>query len=211
MRTDRKLRTSQRQIYACGDVAGPHLFTHTASYQAGIVLRNALFHLPVRAQNRAIPWCTFSDPEFARVGLSENDAKQRGIAHRVYSVPMTAVDRAQTDGACLGRAKILTDPRSRLLGAAAVSPHAGEFIHEYVLAIAKGMKASDLAGVIHIYPTFAEINRRVAEQELKAKLTPARKRWLKRLFGLRETHDAIDAGHAAHPAAARGQSKCGCR
>lgn len=183
--TDTRLRTSNRRIYACGDVTGSHLFTHMAEHQAGVVLRNALFHWPARVERKVIPWCTFTDPELARVGLSETEAQAENIPHRVYSFPFSAIDRAQAEGATAGCAKIITTPRGRLLGAALVGPHAGELIHEYVLALAKGMKVSDLAGVIHIYPTLAQINRRVAEQPMKAALTPSRKRWLQFLFALR--------------------------
>lgn len=183
--TDSRLRTSNRRIYACGDVTGSHLFTHMAEHQAGVVLRNALFHWPARVERKVIPWCTFTDPELARVGLSETEAKEENIPHRVYTLPFSAIDRAQAVGATTGHAKVITTPRGRLLGAALVGLHAGELIHEYVLALAKGMNASDLAGVIHIYPTLAQINRRVAEQPMKEALTPSRKRWLKRLFALR--------------------------
>ncbi len=189
--TDNRLRTSNPRIYACGDVAGPYLFTHMASHHAGVVLRNTLFRWPARVEEQVIPWCTFTDPELARVGLSETEAKNQGIPHKVYTFPFDGLDRAQTDGTTVGRAKILTNPRGKLLGATLAGPHAGELIHEYVLALAKGMKASDLAGVIHIYPTLAEINRRVAEQHLKAALTPVRRRWMKRLFGLRGEYDGV--------------------
>ncbi len=183
--TDPRLRTSTKHIYACGDVTGPYLFTHMAEHQAGVVLRNALFHLPAKVERRVIPWCTYSDPELARVGLSENEAQQRGIPHQVYNFPFHGIDRAQTDGETDGFAKIITDLKGKLLGATLVGPHAGELIHEYVLALAKGMKAKDLSRVIHIYPTLAQINRRVADQRLKAGLTPRAKKWLKRIFRLR--------------------------
>ncbi|MBI3575858.1 MAG: FAD-dependent oxidoreductase [Gammaproteobacteria bacterium] len=184
---DARLRTTNRRIYACGDLAGPYLFTHMAEYQAGVVLRNALFHMPAKAQTRVVPWCTFTDPELARVGLSEAEAVRAGISHSVYRFPFADVDRAVADGEPTGCAKIVTDRRGRLLGAAIAGAHAGELIHEYALALSKNMKVSDLAGVIHIYPTLAQINRRVAEQRLKEGLTPARRRWLQRLFGLRGT------------------------
>jgi pyruvate/2-oxoglutarate dehydrogenase complex dihydrolipoamide dehydrogenase (E3) component len=187
--TDKRLRTSNPRIHACGDVAGPYLFTHMASHHAGVVLRNTLFRWPAKVEERVIPWCTFTDPELARVGLSETEAKNQGVPHKIYTFPFDGLDRAQTDGTTVGRAKILTSPKGKLLGAALAGPHAGELIHEYVLALAKGMRASDLAGVIHIYPTLAEINRKVAEQHLKAALTPARRRWMKRLFGLRGEYD----------------------
>lgn len=185
IRTDPRLRTTAKHIYACGDVTGPYLFTHMAEHQAGVVLRNALFHLPAKVEQRVIPWCTYSDPEVARVGLSENQARRQGVAHQVYTFPFHDIDRAQTDGETDGFAKIITGPQGKLLGATLVGPHAGELIHEYVLALANGMKAKDLSGVIHIYPTLAQINRRVADQHLKAGLTPRAKKWLKRIFRLR--------------------------
>lgn len=201
LRLNSRLRTTNRRIFACGDVAGPYLFTHVAEYQAGVVLRDALFHLPVRASATAIPWCTFSDPELARVGLSEREAVQRNLAHRVYRFDFADIDRAVADGATEGRAKLITSPPGKLLGVAIAGAHAGELIHEYVLAIDRGLKASDLAGMIHIYPTVAQINRKLAEQHLKAKLTPTARRWIKRLFGLRgeETArcNAEEVGHEA--------------
>ncbi len=187
IKTDRRLRTSNRSIYACGDVVGPYQFTHMAEHHAGIILRNAIFRLPAKTEERVIPWCTFTDPELARVGLSESEAQQQNIPHRVYSFPFNDIDRAQAEGATEGKAKIITDQKGRLLGAALAGPNAGELIHEYTLAIAKRMKASDLSGVIHIYPTLAQINRRVADQRLKEGLTPIRKKWIQRLFGLRGT------------------------
>ncbi|MBD9358320.1 dihydrolipoyl dehydrogenase family protein [Methylomonas albis] len=182
---DARLRTSNKNIYACGDVAGPYLFTHMAEHQAGVVLKNALFHWPSKARTRNIPWCTYTDPELARVGLSETEAVAQGITHRVYRFPFADIDRAVTADETVGMSKIITTPRGKLLGACIVGPQAGELIAEYVLALAKGMSAADLSNTIHIYPTLAQINRRVADQSLKEALTPQRKRWLKWLFGLR--------------------------
>ena len=122
-----------------------------------------------------MPWCTYTDPELARVGLSETEAKQQGIAHRVYRFPFDDIDRARAEGETEGFAKIVTDPRGKLLGAAIVGPHAGELIAEYVLAMTKGMKAADISATIHTYPTLAQINRRVADQRLKEGLTPSSK------------------------------------
>ncbi|TAN52304.1 MAG: FAD-binding protein [Methylococcaceae bacterium] len=185
LKLDARLRTTNKRIYACGDVAGPYLFTHMAEYQAGIVLRNALFHWPARCSPTAVPWCTFTDPELARVGLSESEAVRHGIPHLVYGFDFAHIDRAVADDATHGRAKLVVSPRGKLLGAALCGSQAGELIHEYVLALTKGMTVSDLAGVIHIYPTLAQINRRVAELHLRTKLTPGVKRWIQRLFGLR--------------------------
>jgi pyruvate/2-oxoglutarate dehydrogenase complex dihydrolipoamide dehydrogenase (E3) component len=185
LKLDARLRTTNQRIYACGDVAGPFLFTHMAEHQAGVVLKNALFHIPSKAETRTVPWCTFTDPELARVGLSEREARDQGIRHRVYTFDFADLDRAVTDDQPIGRAKLITTPRGRILGAAIAGAHAGELIHEYVLAMRKNLKVSDLAGTIHVYPTLAQINRRLAEQRLKARLTPTAKRWLKCLFGLR--------------------------
>ena len=185
LKVDARLRTTNKHIYACGDVAGPFLFTHMAEHQAGVVLRNALFHLPAKAQATSIPWCTFTAPELARVGLSQQEAEQQGIKHRVYTFPFSEIDRGIADGAADGMAKIITTPRGKLLGACIVGPHAGELIAEYVLAISQGLNVSALSNTIHIYPTLAQINRRVADQRMKEALTPMRKRWIKRLFGLR--------------------------
>ncbi|MBL1321828.1 MAG: FAD-dependent oxidoreductase [Methylophaga sp.] len=184
---DARLRTTNKKIFACGDVAGPYLFTHMAEHQAGIVLRNALFHLPAKAQNKNIPWCTFTSPELARVGLSEHEAQQSNIKHRVYTFPFAELDRGITDGETKGMAKIITSPKGKLLGACIVGAHAGELIAEYVLAISQGLNISALSNTIHIYPTLAQINRRVADQRMKESLTPDRKKWIKRLFGLRGT------------------------
>lgn len=185
VKTDARLRTTNRSIYACGDVAGPYLFTHMAEHQAGVVLRNALFHLPAKVESSVIPWATFTDPELARVGLSEAEAKAGGVAHEVFRFPFSDIDRAIADSATEGMAKIIAAPNGRILGAAIVGPNAGELIHEYALAMSKKMKLKDLSGFIHIYPTLAQINRRVADERMKSSLTPARKRLMQRMFGLR--------------------------
>lgn len=183
--SDARLRTSNKRVFVAGDVVGGPQFTHMAEHHAGVVLRNAIFRLPAKAEQKVIPWATFCDPELARVGLSETEAKQQGIAHKAYTFPFQDMDRARADGTTEGFAKIITSPKGKLLGAAIVGPHAGELIHEYVLAIAKGMKASDLSRVIHIYPTLAQINRRVADARMKEGLSPNAKKWIKKIFGLR--------------------------
>jgi pyruvate/2-oxoglutarate dehydrogenase complex dihydrolipoamide dehydrogenase (E3) component len=156
-----------------------------AEHHAGIVLRQALFRMKWTKPSRIVPWCTYTDPELARVGLSEAEARQRGVVHRVYRFAFDEIDRARAEGETEGFAKIVTDPKGRLLGAAIVGPHAGELIAEYPLALSKNMRAKDLSGVIHVYPTLAQINRRVADQRLKEGLTPSAKRWIQRIFGLR--------------------------
>lgn len=182
---DRRLRTTNPKIYACGDVAGPFLFTHMAEHQAAVVLKNALFHWPAKSEQRVVPWCTFTDPELARVGLSEAEAIRQKVPHRVYRLPVEEIDRARTMHATRGFAKVLAAPNGKILGAAIVGPEAGELIHEFVLAMQAGLKLAQISGTIHIYPTLAQLNRRVADLRLKQALTPGRKRWLKRLFRLR--------------------------
>ncbi|MGH8413107.1 MAG: dihydrolipoyl dehydrogenase family protein [Gammaproteobacteria bacterium] len=181
---DTRLRTSQPHIYACGDVIGPWRFTHMAEHQAGIVLRNALLHLRARP-SQVIPWCTFTEPEVARVGLSEREARAKNLRHEVYRVPFSRADRAQTDNQTQGFIKLLTDRRGRLLGAAIVGAHAGELIHEFALAMARRMRAKDISACIHLYPALAQLNRFVADERMKIRLTPTARRWLQRIFRLR--------------------------
>jgi len=181
---DEKLRTTNPNVFVVGDVAGGHQFTHVAEHHAGIVLRQAIFKLWWAKPAKVIPWCTFTDPELARVGLSETEAKQSNIAHKVYRFPFEEIDRARAEGETEGFAKIVTDPKGKLLGAAIVGPHAGELIAEYGLALTKGMNAKDISGVIHTYPTLASISRRVADQRMKEGLTPTAKTWIKRIFRL---------------------------
>ncbi len=182
--TDGGLRTTNSRIYVAGDVAGGYQFTHLAEHHAGIVLRHAIFRMKWTRPSLVVPWCTYTEPELARVGLSETEAKKNGVDHRVYKFAFEEIDRARAEGETDGFAKLVTDRKGKLLGAAIVGPSAGELIAEYVLALAKGMKAADLSSVIHPYPTLAQINRRVADQRLKEGLTPTSKIWIKRLFGL---------------------------
>jgi pyruvate/2-oxoglutarate dehydrogenase complex dihydrolipoamide dehydrogenase (E3) component len=179
------LRTTNPSIYVVGDAAGGHLFTHVAEHHAGIVLRNAIFRMKWAKPSLVVPWCTFTDPELARVGMSETEAKRSGSAYKVYRFPFADIDRARAEGETAGLAKIVTNHRGKLLGAAIVGPHAGELIAEFGLALSQGMRASDLSSVIHAYPTLAQINRRVADLRMKEGLTPTSRRWLQRLFGLR--------------------------
>ncbi len=182
---DDRLRTTQRHIFAIGDAAGGQQFTHVAEHQAGVVLRHAIFRMAWAKPSAVMPWCTYTDPELARVGLSETEATARGLAHRVYRFPFADIDRARADGETEGFAKLVTDSRGRILGAAIVGPHAGELIAEYGLAVTKGMRAQDVSGTIHAYPTLASISRRVADQRQKERLTPNARRWIQRLFRLR--------------------------
>jgi pyruvate/2-oxoglutarate dehydrogenase complex dihydrolipoamide dehydrogenase (E3) component len=181
---DATLRTTNPRVWLCGDVAGGAQFTHVAGHHAGILLRQAIFRMRWARPSTHIPWCTYTDPELARIGLSETEAKKAGTDHRVYRFGFDEIDRARAEGETEGFAKVITDPKGKILGAAIVGPHAGEVIAEYVLAVNRGMNLKELAGIVHIYPTFAEINKRVADQRLKEGLTPKSKAWIQRIFGL---------------------------
>lgn len=157
-----KLQTSNPRIYACGDVIGGYQFTHVAGYQANVALKNALF-LPIfKAEDRVIPWATFTDPELARVGLTEQEARER-YGNDIYIIKQefAEVDRAQAEAATAGFAKIIVRRNGEILGAHMVGAAAGELIHEIVLAMSHKLKISALGG-IHIYPTLAEVNSKAA-------------------------------------------------
>lgn len=182
---DDRLRTSQRHIYVAGDVAGGPQFTHLAEHHAGLVLRHAIFRMRWTKPSPILPWCTYTDPEIARVGISETEAAQRGVAHRVYRFAFDEIDRARAEGETEGFAKLVTNPKGKILGAAIVGPHAGELVAEITLAMNQGLSAKHVSAAIHAYPTLSSIGRRVADQRMKEGLTPTSKAWIKRIFGLR--------------------------
>ena len=182
---DGRLRSSQRHIYACGDVCGPYAFTHMAEYQAGIIISNAVFRLRRRVDYRVVPRVTFSDPELAQVGLSESEARSRGIDPKILRFPFSQIDRALAEREEQGMLKLVTH-RGKLLGASMLGPHAGELIHEMVLAMKSGASVATIASTIHAYPTLAQIHRRTANTAFAQTLfSPATRhlvRWLQRLI-----------------------------
>ncbi len=181
---DRRLRTSNRRIYAAGDVAGGYQFTHLAAYHAGIVLRNALFRLPAKVDTRALPWVTYTDPELAHVGLTEAQALDAiGTRIRVLRSEFAGNDRARTERTTRGRIKVVVSGRGRVLGASIVGAHAGELILPWVLAVGGRFKIGTLAGVIAPYPTLGEISKQVAGSYYTPTLFGPRVRWLVRLLG----------------------------
>ena len=165
------LQTRYPNIYACGDVAGPYQFTHTASHQAWYTAVNGLFGMfkKFKADYRVIPWATFSDPEVARVGINEQEAKEQGIAYDVTRYDIDDLDRAIADGEAHGFIKVLTVPgKDKILGVTIVGHHAGDIIAEYVTAMKHGLGLNKILGTIHIYPTLAETNKFVAGNWKKA-------------------------------------------
>ena len=168
---DKRLRTTNPRVYAIGDIAGGPQFTHAANYHAGLVIRNALFRLPVKADNDLIPRVTFTDPELAQVGLTEAEARRRGIAIRIARWPYHENDRAQAERETRGHIKVLTDKRGKILGATIVGLAAGELITTWTLAIEQGLNIRALTGIVVPYPTLAEVGKRAAIAHLAPRLT----------------------------------------
>jgi pyruvate/2-oxoglutarate dehydrogenase complex dihydrolipoamide dehydrogenase (E3) component/uncharacterized membrane protein YdjX (TVP38/TMEM64 family) len=177
------LRTIYPNIYACGDVAGPYQFTHTASHQAWYATVNALFS-PLRtfkADYRVIPWATFTEPEVARVGLNETDAREKNIPYDVTSYSLADLDRAIVDEAAHGMAKVLTVPgNDKILGASIVGERAGELMAEFILAMRHGLGLNKILGTIHVYPTLNEANKYVAGAWKRNHAPQQALKWLER-------------------------------
>lgn len=185
---DDHLQTTNRKIFAAGDVCSPYKFTHAADFMARAVIQNAFFGFAgkKRVSQLTIPWCTYTDPEIAHVGLHVRDAKARGIDVTTFIVPMADVDRAVAEGDESGFAKVHVRAGSdEIVGATVVSRHAGETISEITAAMTAGLGLGKLASVIHPYPTQAEAIRRAGDAFNRTRLTPGRARLLRRYFAWR--------------------------
>ena len=162
LKTNDYLQTSHPDIYACGDVAGPYQFTHAAAHQAWYASVNALF-TPLkkfRVDYTVMPWATFTEPEIARVGLNEIEAREKNIDYEVSLYGLDDLDRAIADSTASGFVKVLTVPgKDRILGATIAGEHAGELITEYISAMRHGYGMNKILGTIHIYPTLSEANK----------------------------------------------------
>ena len=185
VRVNDYLQTSQPHIYAVGDVIGPFLFTHVADGQARVVVRNILMPFQFLRQKMdysVVLWCTYIDPEVAHVGLGEKEAKRQNIDYDLFMVPLEDVDRAAVESKEAGFAKTLTQKgRNRILGATIVAPHAGDLLHEFVLAMKAGIGLATIASTIHAYPTLAELARKTGDKYNRTSLTPTAKKvfaWL---------------------------------
>ncbi len=177
------LQTNYPNIYACGDVAGPFQFTHTAAHMAWFASVNALFgrFKRFRVDYSVIPWCTFTSPEVARVGINEQEAKERGIAVEVTRYGIDDLDRAIADEAAYGFVKVLTRPGSdKILGVTIVGEHAGDLIAEFVSAMKHGLGLNKILGTIHIYPTLAEANKYAAGEWKRAHAPQRLLEWVRR-------------------------------
>lgn len=183
---DRRLRTTQRHIYGVGDVTGDHIFTHAAGYEGGVALTNAILHLPRKVDYTFLPWCTYTDPELASIGMNEKRAREAGVEYSVWTEEFRANDRSLAEGEKVGKLKMLLDERERPIGVQILGPHAGELIGEWVAALSGKVKLSTLAGAVHPYPTLGEINKRVAGDYIGSKLFSEKvKKGLRFFFSLK--------------------------
>ena len=181
--TNDYLETLYPNIYAAGDVAGPYQFTHTAAHQAWYAAVNALFGYfkKFKVDYRVVPWATFTDPEVARVGLNEQEAKEKGIPYELTHYGIDDLDRAIADSAAYGFIKVLTEPnKDRILGVTIVGVHAGDLLAEYVLAMKHGLGLNKILGTIHTYPTLAEANKYAAGEWKRAHAPQKVLSWLAR-------------------------------
>jgi pyruvate/2-oxoglutarate dehydrogenase complex dihydrolipoamide dehydrogenase (E3) component len=182
---DKGLRTSNRRVYAIGDCAaggtGGYRFTHAANQHAGLVIRNALFRLPVSFDGTTLPRVTYTDPEIAAVGLAEPEARDRYPGMRILRWPVAENDRAQAEGATAGHVKAMVTKRGVVVGCVIAAPNAGDLLAPWTMAVSKGMKAQDLASLVFPYPTYSEVTKRAAVEFLKPATQNA---WLRRLIGV---------------------------
>ncbi|MFK8077258.1 MAG: FAD-dependent oxidoreductase [Granulosicoccus sp.] len=182
------LQTNYPNIYAVGDVAGPYQFTHVAAHQAWYAAVNSLFGMfkKFRVDYRVIPWATFTDPEVARVGLNETDAKEQNIAYELTTYGIDDLDRAIADSSDYGVVKVLTVPgKDKILGVTIVGEHAGDLIAEYVLAMKHGLGLNKILGTIHIYPTLSESNKYAAGEWKRAHQPEKLLGWIKKFHAWR--------------------------
>lgn len=178
---DARLRTSNKKIYAVGDVTGELRFTHVAEYHAGIVIRNALFRLRSKVDYSAVPHVIYTDPELAQVGLTEAEAVKQRRKFSIVRAPYFDNDRAQIERAARGHIKIIADPSGKILGVTIVGANADEMITTWTLAIAQGINLRQMAQLVVPYPTLAEIGKRAAVTYLAGRLTTS---WLRSIIGL---------------------------
>ena len=183
---DARMRTSLRHIYAAGDITGAYQFTHAAGYEGGIVLSNALLHLPRKADYRHFPWVTFTDPELASIGMNEKRAAAAGLKYSVWTEDFRMNDRGLTEGEATGKSKLLLDEKDKPIGIQILGPRAGELISEWVAVMYGRMRLSAMATAIHPYPTLGEINKRVVGKYYAGRIFSEKvKKALKFFFQLR--------------------------
>jgi pyruvate/2-oxoglutarate dehydrogenase complex dihydrolipoamide dehydrogenase (E3) component len=170
VKVDRRLRTGHKHIYAAGDSTGAFLFTHAAGYEGGIVISNAIFHVPRKTDYTYMPWCTYTDPEFASIGMNEKRATAEGVKYSVWTERYVNNDRSLAEGRKDGWIKMLLDEKERPIGVQILGLHAGELLGEWVAVMNGRVKPTSLAAAVHPYPTLGELNKKVAGTFLSKKI-----------------------------------------
>ncbi len=183
---DARMRTSTKHIYAAGDCSGGFLFTHAAGYEGGIVVSNAVFHLPRKADYTTMPWCTYTDPELASIGMNEKAARKAGIAPKVVTEEFRNNDRSLAEAEPAGKIKLVLDEKENPVGVQIFGPRAGDLLGEWIAAFNGKVKLSTLAGAVHPYPTIGEINKKVVGNLYSPKIfSNTVKKGLKLFFNLK--------------------------
>ena len=186
LKLDVRLRTDHKHIYGAGDVTGTYQFTHAAGYEGSIVVSNAIFHLPRKVNYTFVPWCTYTDPELASIGMNEKRAKEAGVEYDLWVEEFKDNDRSLAEGEQVGRIKMLLDKKGKPIGVQILGPRAGDLISEWVAALNGGVKPMTLASSVHPYPTLGEINKKVAGTYLSSRIFSERvKKGLRFFFQLR--------------------------
>jgi len=181
---DKRLRTSNKKIYAIGDAAGSFQFTHVANYHAGVVLKNLLFKLPVAVDYSAVPWVTYTEPELAHVGLLSEEAKSKKMAINITELAFSENDRAQTEQSTVGKIKVITNQKGRILGVTIVGSHAGDFLLPWIMAIREKKTLRAFTDTIVPYPTLSEASKQIAGKFYTPKLFSKKVRFLVRFLQL---------------------------
>jgi len=182
IKVNEKMRTGHNHIYAAGDVAGGLQFTHVAGYEGGVVLSNAIFHLPRKTDYTFVPWCTYTHPELASIGMNENSARAAGLDYSTWTEEFADNDRGLAEGETVGHIKLLLDKKGKPLGVQILGAHAGDLISEWVAIMNGHVGLSKIASAIHPYPTLGEINKRVVGSIFSEKLFSNRVRKILKFF-----------------------------
>jgi len=186
LKIDDRLRTNHNHIFVAGDATGSYQFTHAAGYEGGIVLSNAILHLPRKVDYTYLPWCTYTDPELASIGMNEKRAAAAGIPYSVWTEEFRTNDRSLAEGEETGKIKLLLDEKEKPIGIQILGPSAGELISEWVAVMNGNVKLSAIASAIHPYPTLGEINKKVVGNFFSGKIFSDKVKWaLKYFFNLK--------------------------
>ncbi len=186
LKVDGRLRTNHKHIFAAGDATGAYQFTHAAGYEGGVVLSNAILHLPREADYTNFPWCTYTDPELASIGMNEKRAAAAGIHYSVWTEEFKANDRSLAEGEAIGKIKLLLNEHEKPIGVQILGPHAGELVSEWVAIMNGKVRLSTIASAVHPYPTLGEINKKVVGNFFSGKIFSEKvKKALKFFFNLK--------------------------